>query len=187
MRWVWADTAELYPGLLAAGIRVERCHDVTLTERLLLSREGAAGQPAYLAAAAARLHGRPVPPASRPARDGPQPSLFDTPETPQDGLAEAAATLADLVAVHADQLAAHRGGRAAGTVRAAGRGRVGGRADRRGDEPRPGCRGGPTCTTSCWPSCSGRGRPARPAQRPRPARLADLAARISAAFGTAGR
>jgi hypothetical protein len=30
-RWVWAATAELYPRLLAAGARVDRCHDLGLT------------------------------------------------------------------------------------------------------------------------------------------------------------
>jgi hypothetical protein len=181
VRWVWADTAEVYPGLLEAGIRVERCHDVVLTERLLLSREGAAGQPSYLAAAAARLHGRPVPPASRPVTsDGPQPSLFDSPETPQDGLAQAAATLADLVAVHAGQLtriaagpqpgrfgllvaAESAGGLIAAEMSAAG---LPWRADVHDQ----------LLTDLLGP------RPAGPAG-PRPARLADLAARISAALG----
>jgi DNA polymerase-1 len=31
-RWVWPSTAELYPGLLDAGVRVERCHDLVLAE-----------------------------------------------------------------------------------------------------------------------------------------------------------
>ena len=34
-RWVWDDTARWYPGLLAAGVRVERCHDLRLCHRLL--------------------------------------------------------------------------------------------------------------------------------------------------------
>jgi DNA polymerase-1 len=184
VRWVWADTAEVYPGLLAAGIRVERCHDVALTERLLLSREGAAGQPSYLAAAAARRHGRPVPPASRPAAsDGPQPSLFDSPETPQDGLARAAATLADLVAVHAGQLtrvaagpqpgrfgllvaAESAGGLIAAEMSAAG---LPWRADVHDQ----------LLTDLLGPRPAGPGGPAGP----RPARLADLAERISGAMG----
>jgi hypothetical protein len=183
VRWVWADTAELYPGLLAAGIRVERCHDVTLTERLLLSREGRAGQPAYLAAAAARLHGRPVPPASRPAREGPQPSLFDTAETPQDDLAAAAATLADLVAVHAAQLtrmavgpqpgrfgllvaAESAGGLIAAEMSAAG---LPWRTDVHDQ----------LLTEMLGPRPPGAAGPAGP----RPAVLADLVARISAALG----
>ena len=35
-RWVWDDTARWYPPLLAAGVRVERCHDLRLGHRLLL-------------------------------------------------------------------------------------------------------------------------------------------------------
>ena len=35
-RWAWDDTARWYPPLLAAGVRVERCHDLRLGHRLLL-------------------------------------------------------------------------------------------------------------------------------------------------------
>ncbi|MET0820784.1 MAG: bifunctional 3'-5' exonuclease/DNA polymerase, partial [Aeromicrobium sp.] len=34
-RWVWDDTARWYPALLAAGVRVERCHDLRLCHRVL--------------------------------------------------------------------------------------------------------------------------------------------------------
>lgn len=34
-RWVWDDTARWYPPLLAAGVRVGRCHDLRLGRRLL--------------------------------------------------------------------------------------------------------------------------------------------------------
>src|SRR3954447_12096127 len=34
-RWVWDDTARWYPPLLAAGVRVERCHDLRLCHNLL--------------------------------------------------------------------------------------------------------------------------------------------------------
>ncbi len=34
-RWVWDDTARWYPSLLAAGVRVERCHDLRLGHQLL--------------------------------------------------------------------------------------------------------------------------------------------------------
>ncbi|MFX4272031.1 bifunctional 3'-5' exonuclease/DNA polymerase [Propionibacteriaceae bacterium Y1685] len=34
-RWVWADTADLYPALLAAGVRLRRAVDLRLTRRLL--------------------------------------------------------------------------------------------------------------------------------------------------------
>ncbi|MFE4645809.1 bifunctional 3'-5' exonuclease/DNA polymerase, partial [Streptomyces sp. NPDC056730] len=35
-RWVWRSTAEVYPRLLAAGVRVERCYDIEAAELLLL-------------------------------------------------------------------------------------------------------------------------------------------------------
>ena len=34
-RWVWDDTARWYPPLLAAGVRVARCHDLRLSRRVL--------------------------------------------------------------------------------------------------------------------------------------------------------
>jgi DNA polymerase-1 len=61
-RWVWASTADFYPALLRAGVRVARCHDLELTESLLLGHAGRWGEPRALAAARARLHGLPVPP-----------------------------------------------------------------------------------------------------------------------------
>ncbi|MBO4254177.1 bifunctional 3'-5' exonuclease/DNA polymerase, partial [Streptomyces griseorubiginosus] len=61
-RWVWRSTAEVYPRLLAAGVRVERCYDVEDAETLLLGHEGRHGEPRSAAAALARLRGGPVPP-----------------------------------------------------------------------------------------------------------------------------
>ncbi|MEV4009415.1 bifunctional 3'-5' exonuclease/DNA polymerase [Nonomuraea angiospora] len=60
-RWVWADAREVYPDLLSAGARVSRCHDLALTEGLLLAYEGRYGESRSARAAHARLHGRPVP------------------------------------------------------------------------------------------------------------------------------
>src|SRR5215467_14292367 len=57
VRWVWAACAGVYPALLRAGVRVQRCHDVSLTEALLLARDGRAGEQTTLAAAWARLGG----------------------------------------------------------------------------------------------------------------------------------
>ncbi len=34
-RWVWDDTARWYPLLLAAGVRVRRCHDLRLCHAVL--------------------------------------------------------------------------------------------------------------------------------------------------------
>jgi DNA polymerase-1 len=60
-RWVWASTAGLYPRWLRHGVRVGRCHDIELTEALLLGYDGRWGQPRSLAAVWARLHHLPVP------------------------------------------------------------------------------------------------------------------------------
>ncbi|MFI7132446.1 bifunctional 3'-5' exonuclease/DNA polymerase [Nonomuraea sp. NPDC050153] len=60
-RWVWADTREVYPDLLSAGVRVSRCHDIALTEGLLLAYEGRYGESRSARAAHARLHGLSVP------------------------------------------------------------------------------------------------------------------------------
>lgn len=34
-RWLWADTGAWYPALLAAGVRVQRCHDLRLSRAIL--------------------------------------------------------------------------------------------------------------------------------------------------------
>jgi DNA polymerase family A len=90
VRWVWSSGAEHYPALLRAGVRVSRCHDVTLTERLLLARDGQAAEPDP----AVRL---------APVRPGvtSQGVLFDTAgaEPPDPRVA-----LDALLATHADQL-----------------------------------------------------------------------------------
>ncbi|AKG42098.1 bifunctional 3'-5' exonuclease/DNA polymerase [Streptomyces xiamenensis] len=101
-RWVWRSTAALYPRLLAAGVRVERCYDVEAAEALLLGYDGGFGLPRSLPAAWARLHGRPAPEDPRPAAaDSGQPSLFDTgPPPPPAGTDP----LTALVEVYADQL-----------------------------------------------------------------------------------
>ncbi|WP_327415546.1 bifunctional 3'-5' exonuclease/DNA polymerase [Streptomyces sp. NBC_01233] len=96
-RWVWRSTAAVYPRLLAAGARVERCHDIEDAELLLLGHEGRFGEPRSAAAAWARLTNAPVPPDPRPRAAEPraQDSLFDPQPTPLP--------LDALLAVHADQ------------------------------------------------------------------------------------
>jgi len=80
-RWLWPSTLEVYPALRRAGVRVDRCHDLELTEALLVGYAGEWGAPHGLAAAWARLTGAPVP-RDPPARavtvpgDG-QGALFD--------------------------------------------------------------------------------------------------------------
>ncbi|MFI6009833.1 bifunctional 3'-5' exonuclease/DNA polymerase [Streptomyces sp. NPDC051243] len=100
-RWVWRSTAEVYPRLLATGVRVERCYDIEDAETLLLGHEGRSGEPRSAAAALARLRGGPVPPdpPQRSAEPGSQSPLFE----PQ----AVHVPLADLVEVYADQLRRH--------------------------------------------------------------------------------
>jgi DNA polymerase-1 len=104
-RWLFDSVADHYPVLLAMGVRVRRCHDIALTERILLGRLGRFGEPCRSAAVLARALDRPVPddpaprepqPVNRPAE---QPSLFDTDQE------RPAPTLGpdDLVAAYLDQ------------------------------------------------------------------------------------
>ncbi|MQA10143.1 MAG: bifunctional 3'-5' exonuclease/DNA polymerase [Pseudonocardiaceae bacterium] len=78
-RWVLPAADDLYPALLGAGVRLGRCHDLALTEALLLGHAGRHDSPRALPAAWARLHGLPEPPDAeprgQPQRD--QPSLFE--------------------------------------------------------------------------------------------------------------
>jgi DNA polymerase-1 len=176
VRWIWAASDDLYPNLLRAGVRVERCHDVALTEALLLSREGRFGEPASLAGAWSRLRGAAVPAAQARRVDGSGQAVLFEPADPV--FPDPRAALEALIAVHADQarrIAADEhparfgllvAAESAGGLVAAEMGFYGlpWRADVHsallagllGDRPAPGLR---------------------------PPRLADLAARISAAFG----
>lgn len=61
-RWVWDTTEPIYAPLLAAGFTPSRCHDVSLTEKILLGRAGRHGEPSSAAAVHARRHSLPVPP-----------------------------------------------------------------------------------------------------------------------------
>jgi hypothetical protein len=199
VRWVWPATAEIYPALLRAGVRVERCHDVALTEGLLLGREGVTGGPTFLAAAAARLRGLPIPAVRRSARAGAQPSLFDVADTAEADLAEATMALADLLAVYAGQQARiaadERPGRfallaaaeSAGGLTAAEMSYRGlpWRADVH-DRLLTELLGARPAVPAVPAVLAGRGGPPAAGHPPRPARLAELATRISAAFG-AGR
>ncbi|MEZ3179345.1 bifunctional 3'-5' exonuclease/DNA polymerase [Streptomyces pimonensis] len=96
-RWVWRSTAEVYPRLLATGVRVERAYDIEAAETLLLGHEGRYGEPRSAVAALARLRGGPVPPdpPQRQTEPGAQSSLFE----PQG----VRLPLTDLLAVHAEQ------------------------------------------------------------------------------------
>ena len=91
VRWVWADTSTVYPSLLRAGVRVDRCHDVALTGALLQARDGPS-------AGAASVASRPAGPA--PGAGG-QATLFGPAEPGFDDAREA---LTALVAVHTEQM-----------------------------------------------------------------------------------
>lgn len=102
-RWVWRSTAEVYPRLLATGVRVQRCYDVEDAETLLLGHEGRSGEPRSAAAALARLRGGPVPPdpPQRSAAPGAQSSLFEAQDT------AVRLPLDELLAVYAEQQRRH--------------------------------------------------------------------------------
>ncbi|MGY4766839.1 bifunctional 3'-5' exonuclease/DNA polymerase [Kribbella sp. CWNU-51] len=100
-RWVWRSSAEIYPRLLASGVRVERCYDIENSEGLLLGHEGRLGEPRSVAAAWARLSGQPAPP-DPPLRGvvpGEQSSLFE--------IAAESVAFDALLRVYADQLRRH--------------------------------------------------------------------------------
>lgn len=76
-RWVLDEAAREYRALLAAGVRLNRCHDIATTERVLLARSGQHDEPVHAAAIAARAAGLPAP--QQPAEpDGQQEGLFAT-------------------------------------------------------------------------------------------------------------
>jgi DNA polymerase-1 len=182
VRWVWADTAAIYPSLLHGGVRVDRCHDAALTEALLRAREGAGlsatGHPsAGLSGSSAGLSGAGLSgagPAGRPPATG-QATLFGPAEP---GVAEAREVLRVLVGVHADQLRriaadTHPGrfGLLAAVESAGGLGAA--EMSARGMPWRA------DVHDALLASLLGR----RPGPGFRPPRLAGLAAQISAAFG----
>lgn len=76
-RWVLPSAERDYPQLLARGVRLRRCHDLSLVEGLLLAFAGEHGRSRSLAAAYARVRGLdpPVEPAHVTAPDE-QPALF---------------------------------------------------------------------------------------------------------------
>jgi len=77
VRWLWDATESVYQQLLAAGLSVRRCHDVTLTERILLGRGGLHGAPAAAAAVYARRHRMPIPADPVKELSGSHPTLFE--------------------------------------------------------------------------------------------------------------
>ncbi len=98
-RWVVPSVEAVYPELLRAGVRLDRCHDLAHTEAILLGHEERPGRPRNLAAAWARLHDLPEPDDPRPAVKDTQPTLFETEREPApagvDPLTAAAAVYED--------------------------------------------------------------------------------------------
>ena len=76
-RLLWDATSLTYPALVGAGIRVERCHDITLTERILLGRQGVFGAPCSARAVHARATGTPVPDDPVRTEAYAEPTLFE--------------------------------------------------------------------------------------------------------------
>lgn len=74
VRWVWDDTARWYPQLLAAGVRVERCHDLRLARQVL--RQAPAVDPALLAGDQADVWDRLLPAAATTSATEAAPALF---------------------------------------------------------------------------------------------------------------
>lgn len=95
-RWVWADTTLFYPGLLAAGVSVERCHDLRLCHQILANSALVPNRAALLEAASWAVN--PDPPVDTPADDTPalfaaedletRPRRDGVPETIDEVLAE---------------------------------------------------------------------------------------------------
>ncbi len=90
-RWVWDRSQRWYPGLLAAGIRVERCHDLALSQAILLPST-------FTADTGYRQAAHVLPPEDLPPAPGTgsgQASLFDQPaKNPAWDLAAVSAELA---------------------------------------------------------------------------------------------
>ena len=183
MRWVWASAAGCYPDLLAAGVRVARCHDIALVEGLLLGRDGRHGEPATLAAAWARLHGKQVPreaaaPSAAPqviALSGAQQALF---EPAGRGLPGGDDILEALTAVYADQLARIAADEAPAPLRLLAAAESAG-ALAAAEMSSDGLPWRPDVHDDLLAGLLG----PRPARGSRPRRLVELAGQITAAFG----
>ncbi len=80
-RWIFDSVTDDYLPLRSAGIRLRRCHDISLTERILLGRAGRFGEPCRTAAVLARAAGLAAPPdpdpIDRSTAAAPQLGLFD--------------------------------------------------------------------------------------------------------------
>ncbi|WP_440311990.1 bifunctional 3'-5' exonuclease/DNA polymerase [Leucobacter chromiireducens] len=99
-RWVWSDTAHWYPKLLAAGVRVARCHDLRLCHAIL-ARSVRVQDPAPLRSAAA--WDVPFVPPEAPPAEAPMPTLFELAAAPRSAESvpyDAAESHAELLRQH---------------------------------------------------------------------------------------
>jgi DNA polymerase I len=104
-RWIFDDAVEAYGWLFAEGLRVRSCHDIALVERILLGRAGRFGEPCRAKAVLARAAGASPPddPPPMTALRGAapeQPRLFGE----ESGGAAGTASCAELVTAYLDQL-----------------------------------------------------------------------------------
>ncbi|ANC29910.1 bifunctional 3'-5' exonuclease/DNA polymerase [Isoptericola dokdonensis] len=119
-RWTWDDTNTWYPGLLVAGVRVRRAHDLRLAHRILRASTLSAGS-ALATAPPGPWDAAPVPvdpgvplgTLRRPQAE----SLFDDDPVPGAVPVPAAAGLPDPVAELAAQQTAVEGAAAPGRLR----------------------------------------------------------------------
>jgi DNA polymerase-1 len=174
-RWVLPATDELYPTLLAAGVRLARCHDLSLTEGILLACAETPSSPRNLAAAWARLHHLPEPADRPPPSRAEAPTLFEPDRTVLPAAADPVKAALEVYAdqqrridadKHPDRLRLLVAAESAGALAAAEMTHHGlpWRADLHAE----------LLTEMLGP---------RPALGARPARLAELLTKIEAAFG----
>ncbi|WP_082860230.1 bifunctional 3'-5' exonuclease/DNA polymerase [Alloactinosynnema sp. L-07] len=174
VRWIVPAADELCPTLLRAGVRLGRCHDLSLAEGILLAFEERPGRPRNLGAAYARTRGLPEPADPRPLIRTEQPALFEpdrgTAPPGADPLDAAVTVFADqerriAKTAHPDRLRLLIAAESAGALAAAEMSHFGlpWRAD---------------IHTALLTDLLG----PRPVPTARPAKLADLAERISTAF-----
>ena len=181
-RWVWPSAASPYQALMRAGVHVARCHDVLLADALLHGRDAGTGvQPDGPDGALALLRDAAAATRLDPDFRGTalQETLFEPALAGAPAPPDPSATLDALIAVHADQLrriaADEHPARFGLLVTAESAGAlVAAEMTAAGLPWRPEVHDA-LLTDLLGP------RPALPGQRP--ARLADLAAQIAAAFG----
>lgn len=114
-RWIWRDTREWAPRLLAAGVRVARCHDLRLCGAILASstvvaeaRDGLPGRPAWLPPGPAEASADPsAPVAASVTAHAAHAALFELDEPVHGGTGEGARhpSIHDLAVEHDRQLA----------------------------------------------------------------------------------